>query len=110
MRTADILFSKLIRSRGECESDRGTHSGSLQCAHIISRSYKSIRTYEKNALCLCQGCHVYFTHHPLEWRRFIDGRFPGRWDELTDWALQFTKVDWRAEVERLRSVGSVVDQ
>ena len=110
MAQADALFSKLIRSRGVCESDRPSHSGNLQCAHIITRGYKSIRTLEEKALCLCQGCHVYFTFHPLEWELFIESRFPGRMGMLRERALKYERVDWRVEVKKLKaSVGSVVN-
>jgi hypothetical protein len=101
MKRADVLFGQKVRARGVCESDRPNHSGNLQCAHIISRSYKSIRTNELNALCLCQGHHLYYTHHPLEWRQWIEAQHPGRWDELTAEALRYERVDWKSEVARL---------
>ena len=104
MKRADVLFSQKIRARGECESDRPNHSGMLQCAHIIGRGYKSIRTNELNALCLCQGCHLFYTHRPLEFRQWIEGQFPGRWDELTVEALRYERVDWKSEVSRLLEV------
>ena len=43
MAQADVLFSRMIRERdGSCR--RCGSVDHLQCAHIISRSYKSIRT------------------------------------------------------------------
>lgn len=99
MKRADTAFSQHIRSRGVCESDRDTHKGNLQCAHIISRSYRVIRTDQRNALCICAGCHTYFTHRPLEWRRFIDRTYPGLWDELTHLALTYVPVDWKSQAE-----------
>ncbi len=99
MKRADTAFGQQVRSRGVCESDRDTHKGNLQCAHIISRSYRVIRTDQRNALCLCQGCHTYYTHRPLEWRRFIDRTHPGLWDELTHLALSYVPVDWKGQAE-----------
>jgi hypothetical protein len=99
MKRADAAFGVHVRARGVCESDRPNHAGNLQCAHIISRSYRVIRTDPRNALALCQGCHTYYTHRPLEWREFIDRTYPGLWDELTGLALTYVKVDWKAQAE-----------
>ncbi len=99
MTRADTAFSVWVRSRGVCESDRDSHTQNLQCAHIISRSYRVIRTDQRNALALCQGCHTYYTHRPLEWRKFIDRTYPGLWDELTHLALTYVKVDWKSQAE-----------
>ncbi len=97
MKRADTAFGKVVRSVGYCQSDRTDHKGNLQCAHIISRDYKRIRTDRRNALCLCAGCHMYYTHRPLEWRQWIDTTYPGLWDELTALALTYEKVDWKSE-------------
>ena len=99
MKRADTAFGAHVRARGVCESDRETHKGVLQCAHVISRSYKVIRTDHRNALSMCSGCHLYFTNRPLEWRAFIDRTYPGLWDELTHLALSYVKVDWKAQAE-----------
>lgn len=106
MRQADSLFSRLIRSRGTCEAANTgpACSGALQCAHIISRSYKSIRTDERNALCLCAAHHTYYTHRPLEWEDWVRESFGTLWDELRVLALEYRSVDWRAEVVRLSSI------
>ena len=99
MKKADSGFSQYIRDRdGVCMADP-PHAGNLQCAHIISRSYKSIRTVPENAVALCAKHHMYFTHHPLEWREWVDERHPGLWDKLTHAALSYDRVDWKAEAE-----------
>ena len=97
MKRADAAFGKGVRSVGYCESDRPDHKGNLQCAHIISRSYKAIRTDPDNALCLCQGCHMFYTNHVLEWEDWIDTTFPGRRTELRVKALAYEKVDWKKQ-------------
>ncbi len=99
MKRADTAFGKHVRARGVCESDRDSHTGVLQSTHIISRSYKVIRTDERNALSMCSGCHLYFTNRPLEWRAFIDRTYPGLWDELTQLALTYVPVDWKGQAE-----------
>jgi 5-methylcytosine-specific restriction endonuclease McrA len=103
MKRADKLFSKYVRARdGAC-----LNCGSiefLQAAHIISRSYKSIRVNPDNCVCLCRSCHVMFTHKPLEWEAWVEARFPGRWDRLRRQALKYERVDWKAELESLRGL------
>lgn len=104
MKQADVLFSRFIRERdGTCQA-AGVGpdcSGNLQCAHIISRSYKSIRTDERNALCLCAAHHTYYTHRPLEWEDWVRESFGTLWDELRAEALEYRTVDWKGEVSRL---------
>ena len=101
----DVAFSKYVRSRdGEC-----LNCGSvdyLQAAHIHSRSYHAIRVNETNCVALCRSCHLRFTHRPLEWHEWVEGRFPGRWDVLKWEALGYERVDWKFQarywVERVR--------
>lgn len=102
MRQADELFARFIRERdGHCQACGSTEY--LQCAHIISRSYKAIRTHRMNAVALCRSCHVRFTHRPLEWEDFVEGRWPGRWEMLRGLALEYSRVDWRAERDKWRA-------
>jgi 5-methylcytosine-specific restriction endonuclease McrA len=103
MKKADVLFSKLVRDRDQRCVECGA-SAYLQCAHIISRSYKSIRTDFDNAVALCRGCHTRFTHAPLEWRDWVEARFPGRWDALATKALAYERVDWKHRYQTLREL------
>jgi len=101
-READKLFSLIIRSPGFC-TECGT-TENLQCAHGFSRRYRSIRWNEANAFCLCRGCHMRFTHRPLEWDDWIRGRWG---DDLYAWlrsaALDITtKVDVDVVLLRLQ--------
>jgi hypothetical protein len=102
MKQADALFSKLIRHRDQRCRRCGTFER-LQCAHLITRSYKSIRIDPDNAIALCQGCHVFFTHRPIEWDLFIEEEFPGRLSELRAKALRYERVDWRQAVVDLKA-------
>lgn len=71
----DRLFSLRIRARGHCESRRDTHAGNLQCAHGFSRRYLAVRWNEFNAWSFCAGCHIFYTHHPLEWDDWLAERW-----------------------------------
>lgn len=98
---ADLLFSELIRSRGACEYCGKTYN--LQCAHIVSRRYIATRVDERNAMCLCAGCHMWFTNHPVEWGIFVI-QYMGQpaYEALRLKAEAGAKVDWAAEVVRLK--------
>lgn len=84
---ADKLFSQYIRTRDGWQCQRCGSPFHTQCAHIIGRSYRAIRFSPHNALALCQGCHVYMTHRPLEWQDWVEEKFPGRWAMLRAQAL-----------------------
>lgn len=81
-RLADKLFSLIVRSKGQCAAHAPIASDpfgtgctqGLQCAHIVSRSYRSVRWSEDNAMPLCARAHVYYTHHALEWEAFVTER------------------------------------
>ena len=103
MKQADILFSRIVRRRdGMCV--RCGRTENLQCAHIISRSYRSIRCDVDNAVALCRGCHVFFTHRPLEWQEWVEAMWPGRWGVLRERALAYERVDWKGRVAELKRV------
>ena len=74
MAGADAAFSKLVKWRDGYECQRCQTDQYLQCAHLISRSYKSIRTELENATTLCRSCHMYFTHHPLKWEWWCEAQ------------------------------------
>lgn len=103
MKRADKLFSEYIRNRDQRCRNCGTFER-LQCAHLISRSYKSIRVDPDNAVALCQSCHLGFTHRPLEWRQWVDEEFPGRWDALQKKALAYERVDWKRAHAELKEL------
>lgn len=101
-READRLFSRIVRSRGACE--RCGSREHLQCAHIISRRYLAVRWTEGNAVCLCRGCHMWGTHHPLEWERWVREHIGnGIYLSLRAYAISGERVDYDAILERLRA-------
>jgi hypothetical protein len=80
--------------------------GIKQCAHIVSRGYMGTRWDFENAVVLCAGDHVYFTHHPEEWRLWVDLNFgPGYYDSIRRRALGYVarqeKPDYPATLARL---------
>lgn len=96
----DILFSQIVRTAGKCFKCNRTTG--LQCAHIVSRSYHATRWDLDNAVCLCNGCHVYYTHHPLEWEVFICIKIgKDEYDQLKKRALNYSKPDYAALYEQL---------
>lgn len=80
----DIEFSKLIRSVGQCQRCSKSSGIQLQCAHIYSRKYTSIRFDPFNAVCLCAGCHFWAHQNPLEFIEFIQNSFEGRLEYLRE--------------------------
>jgi hypothetical protein len=106
----DILFSRIVRSRGECQYPGGDHKGILETAHLIGRSSSGTRCIVDNAACLCSK------HH-----RLIDGWWDEkalvveatigeeRYRELKEIAGQhkfqpFTSVVfWAGELDRLKA-------
>lgn len=39
----------------------------MDCAHVLSRRHVHTRWDELNAVCLCRGCHMYYTQRPFDW-------------------------------------------
>ena len=99
---ADDLFSQLIRSKGKCE--RCGSKDFLQTAHLISRRYKQVRWDLTNALCLCRGCHVYFTHHPIEWDLYVEDKIGiNLYKTLKTRALIYGKLDYDKTIKELEN-------
>ena len=79
METADRHFATYIKCRDQtCRAVlpifcQGAYR--LECAHIISRDYKALRTDEANAVALCSACHGWYTNHPEAWRKWVDREF-----------------------------------
>lgn len=98
---ADALFSQIVRARGRCARCGSTQS--LQCAHIIPRRYSWVRTDERNAWCLCSGCHRFLDDHAFEKVAFTFATIGGQtYGQLRDLSLCRQKFDWVAERARLQ--------
>ena len=73
---ADDLMSLFVRCRGGwvCQRCGSRKWEDMQCAHIVRKgAYTAGRYREENAICLCAPCHVFFTHHEIEWRAWLIG-------------------------------------
>lgn len=101
---ADKLFSEYIRGRDGWACRRCGSPYSPQCAHILSRRYRSVRWSPENAVCLCQKCHMKFTHDPLAWEDWCEERFPGRLEVLKGIVRAGSqREDYEALCESLRA-------
>lgn len=107
---ADVLFSRIVRSRGRCEYPGCTSQGPYDTAHNIPRAASGTRCVEDNAWCLCR------THH-----RLVDSRWhekhaltlatigEARYEELRQLDAGYknlpttSAVFWRDEVDRLKA-------
>lgn len=99
----DVLFSKIVRSVGQCEWC-GRKDGVLQCAHIIGRANKHVRFDLENAVCLCYRCHIHKAHKEpvafIDWinQRFGDDLIPS----LKERANSLEPVDYECIYEKLK--------
>lgn len=103
---ADILFSRIIRSRGQCQ---WCLLAGTQTAHIIGRGYAATRCQEDNAWCLCGTCHaevdsfadskMSLVRRTIGEDRYYELRAQAR-DGVGTWN---SKLFWKNEVDRLKA-------
>lgn len=70
-RKLDKECSRIVRARGFCAICNAIDYEKFQCAHIYSRTYRSVRWDFDNLLCLCAGCHLESHRKPLEFTDFV---------------------------------------
>jgi hypothetical protein len=104
-READRLWSLIVRARDECESPRAhVCRGAHQGAHGFGRSYWNTRWLPINGFKLCQAEHVYYTHRPIQWRRYLVAAWGcDVYDTLERLALRAQQPDVAAALEKLRA-------
>lgn len=102
---ADRLFSQMIRAR---DGHRCVIPGCMtafdvpQCAHLVSRRYYAVRHDPSNAVCLCRVHHMMYTHNPVAWDLWVEGRLGvDAWRELKTRALSLEKVDYEDVIAKL---------
>jgi len=64
----DSLFSRYIRRHGECQLwgyGGVTCSTQLQCSHVFSRRFYSVRWDKDNAICACAAHHWWQHQNPV---------------------------------------------
>ena len=72
-RKLDKIVSDITRASGLCAWCGSSDYSKLQCAHIYSRKWKSVRWDLKNVVCLCASCHFYGHQNPIAFTDFIKG-------------------------------------
>jgi hypothetical protein len=102
LKVLDILFSKLVRKRdGSCL--RCGKRETLQCSHVMPRTYLSVRWLPENAITLCYSCHIHWWHkYPHEAVAWFDEKFPGRYQKIRELANQHIKVDREETLKELK--------
>ncbi len=105
-RECDRIFALAVKERdGWACRACGTHMHP-QCAHLVSRRYHAVRWNLVNAVCLCAGCHVKFTHDPIAWEDWCNERWPGRLESLKVQARAGVKwIDYEAILASLTGGG-----
>jgi hypothetical protein len=105
---ADVLFSRIIRSRGDRRCQRCGVYPATDTAHIVKRRYSATRCLEDNAWLLCRRCHLETEAWPTEFVRLVE-RTIGltRYYELRNLANDGiqgnSKRFWAEEVTRLKA-------
>lgn len=105
----DALFGKIVRAPGQCVNCGSTEV--IQCAHGFSRRYRAIRWDLRNAFCLCRKCHMFFTHHPIEWERWLRNVAWGDqlYEQMQNNALYGDRDDLSEVLARLEALWAEVD-
>ena len=104
---ADMLFSRIVRSRGYCERCKVT-GVPFDTAHIVRRRYSATRCVEDNAWCACRPCHRMVDEWPGFHMALVDSTIGReRYEELCRDAQEgiplSSKLWWQAERERLEA-------
>lgn len=83
----DNLWSKVVRSKGECElCGRKPPEVVLHAHHIFSRRWYSTRWDIKNGVCLCTGDHLFKAHKDIQ--------------EFSDWVQDRYGLDYIDDLRR----------
>lgn len=102
---ADLLFSRIVRSRGRCEYP-GCVREATDTAHLIGRRYSATRCLEDNAAAMCRTHHQLIDQFWDEKHKVVEALIGvQRYAELRELAnagpQQSSANFWTGEVERL---------
>jgi hypothetical protein len=102
---ADLLFSRIVRSRGDCQR---CGRPATDTAHIVRRRYSATRCVEDNAWALCRSCHNTTGEWPNEFMWLVETTIGvARYIELQHLANAGTRMSsklfWRETRERLEA-------
>lgn len=92
---ADLLVKQLVHERDGNKCVKCGKSERIQAAHILSKGrYQRLRFEPLNILTLCVGCHLFGAHKdPVDFARWLESKYPGRYDQLQVLAAVARKVD-----------------
>ena len=98
-RKLDKLCSDIIRGQGYCAWCKKTEG--LECCHIFSRRYRSVRWDLDNLICLCHAHHFYAHSNPVLFAEFVKeylGRYRYNQLKLKRWMVKKWSI---SELEEL---------
>jgi hypothetical protein len=98
---ADMLFSRIVRSRGTCER---CGLQATDTAHIVPRRYSATRCIEDNAWALCRSCHAATGENQREFMALVratigEERHDELWQEA--YAGKGGALFWAGEAARM---------
>ena len=95
-RSLDALFSHFIRVR-DAKCLRCSKVETLQCSHVMPRTWLATRWDPDNAITLCYACHLHWWHKdPLGAAEWFEAMWPGRYQRVRSRALAAMKPDVEA--------------
>ena len=91
----DKVCSQIVR-KGICIKCGESQYDKLQCAHIFSRTYRSVRWDFLNLVCLCTSCHFWSHRNPLLFNDLVENylsktqylQLKSRATSIKKWSLQ----------------------
>lgn len=84
----DEIFRQKAKERDVWKCVETGSDDNLQTAHIISAGYMNTRWDFDNVVTLKSGRHKYYTHHPIEWKLFINKlKGAGYYEKMEDRAI-----------------------
>lgn len=111
-READALFSLAVRARDQVCTARLVFpqivcAGELQCMHLVSRRYHSVRWSLDNARAGCKGHHAWLTLHPERHYDFCEAELgPAAYRKLRDRAYHGESAHLGDVLEQLRAAAA----
>lgn len=107
---ANYICEKCYRSRQQGWAMHG--------AHIMPVTYAATAADPHNIICLCASCHSMgpkSSHqNPIDFGRWFDEKYPGRYDSLRHKALAHAKntarINWQKIYEDLKEDRTLLDK
>src|SRR5512147_1706050 len=111
MQELDLLAKQIILKRDLNRCVKCGTEKNLQAAHILPKGmYQRMRFMPFNLLTLCLKDHLFFAHKdPCGFSRWLEEKYPGRYDQLLMWSRQMPKLDLkqiRIDLEALAELES----